>query len=316
MKKILVTGALGQIGSELVVELRKKYGNDNVIATDVRENLPDSIKNGPFEKLDILDRNRLDEIIAKYEIDSIFHLAALLSATGEKDPLLCWRINMDGTMNILESSVKNKIEKVFVPSSIAVWGDEIPLENTPQLSNLRPTTMYGVTKVSGELLGNYYFKKYGLDVRGIRYPGIISSETLPGGGTTDYAVEIFYEAIHNVSYNCFLKEDATLPMMFMEDCVRGTIELMEADVDKLSFHSDYNLAAISFSPKELAEEIKKHIPEFEITYEPDYRQEIADSWPRSIDDSAARKDWNWNHKYDLELMTKTMIERLKRKIGK
>lgn len=316
MKKILVTGALGQIGSELVVELRKKYGNDNVIATDVRENLPDSIKNGPFEKLDILDRNRLDEIIAKYEIDSIFHLAALLSATGEKDPLLCWRINMDGTMNILESSVKNKIEKVFVPSSIAVWGDEIPLENTPQLSNLRPTTMYGVTKVSGELLGNYYFKKYGLDVRGIRYPGIISSETLPGGGTTDYAVEIFYEAIHNVSYNCFLKEDATLPMMFMEDCVRGTIELMEADVDKLSFHSDYNLAAMSFSPKELAEEIKKHIPEFEITYEPDYRQEIADSWPRSIDDSAARKDWNWNHKYDLELMTKTMIERLKRKIGK
>lgn len=316
MKKILVTGALGQIGSELVVELRKKYGNDNVIATDVRENLPDSIKNGPFEKLDILDRNRLDEIIAKYEIDSIFHLAALLSATGEKDPLLCWRINMDGTMNILESSVKNKIEKVFVPSSIAVWGDEIPLENTPQLSNLRPTTMYGVTKVSGELLGNYYFKKYGLDVRGIRYPGIISSETLPGGGTTDYAVEIFYEAIHNGSYNCFLKEDATLPMMFMEDCVRGTIELMEADVDKLSFHSDYNLAAISFSPKELAEEIKKHIPEFEITYEPDYRQEIADSWPRSIDDSAARKDWNWNHKYDLELMTKTMIERLKRKIGK
>jgi nucleoside-diphosphate-sugar epimerase len=310
MKKILITGALGQIGTELTASLRKKYGNDNVIISDIRDEVPESLSGGIYEQLNILDKVGMEEILKKYEIDSVFHMAALLSATGEKNPQLCWDVNMNGTINLLDLGVKLGLEKIFVPSSIAVWGDGIPLDGTPQESVLRPTTMYGVTKVAGEAICNYYQQKFGLDIRGLRYPGIISSETLPGGGTTDYAVEIFYDAIQKGKYSCFLKEDATLPMMYMSDCVRGTIELMEADLNDLNYHADYNIAAVSFSPKELAEEIKRHIPEFEIIYAPDYRQKIAASWPRSINDDAARTDWGWEHAFGLEKMTEDMIEKL------
>ena len=316
MKKILITGALGQIGSELTTSLRAKYGNENVIISDIREEVKGSLKDGPYEQLNILDKQKMEEIIQKYEIDSVFHMAALLSATGEKNPQLCWDVNMNGTINLLDLGVKLGLEKIFVPSSIAVWGDGIPLDGTPQESVLRPTTMYGVTKVAGEAICNYYQQKFGLDVRGLRYPGIISSETLPGGGTTDYAVEIFYEAIQKGTYSCFLEEGATLPMMYMSDCVKGTIGLMEADIEKLNYHADYNIAAVSFSPKELAGEIKKHIPEFEISYSPDYRQKIAASWPRSINDSVARSDWGWEHEFGLSKMTKDMIEKLSLKLKK
>jgi threonine 3-dehydrogenase len=314
MEKILITGALGQIGSELTIKLRSIYGNENVIPTDIRT--PEN-NSGLFEKLDIMDKFALEKLIDKYQITQIYHLAALLSATGEQNPLLCWNINMNGTINILEQSVKHKIKRVFVPSSIAVWGDGIPLNNTPQESVLKPRTMYGVTKVAGELLCDYYVQKYNLDCRGLRYPGIISSETLPGGGTTDYAVEIFYEAVKNKKYTCFLSENTVLPMMYMPDCIKATIDLMQADFANLKHHGDFNLAASSFSPAELAEEIKKHIPEFTIEYAPDYRQKIADSWPNSIDDSSARNEWNWNPDYDLAAMTKDMIEKLseKHKLG-
>lgn len=314
MKKILVTGAYGQIGTELVNELRLKYGGDNVIASDIREDAPSFIADsGPNEVLNIMDKDNLSRLVDKYEIDSIFHMAAILSATGEKDPFLCWDINMNGTLNVISVALEKKLKRVFVPSSIAVWGPGVEVINTPQESVLQPTTMYGVTKVSGEILSDYMVKRYGLDIRGLRYPGIISSETLPGGGTTDYAVEIFYEAIKNKKYDCFLKEDATLPMMFMPDCVKATIDLMEADFDRLEHHSNFNVAAVSFSPKELAAEIKKHIPDFEITYNPDSRQKIAESWPQVIDDSAARKEWDWSHSYGLEEMTKAMIDALSEK---
>lgn len=314
MKKILVTGAYGQIGTELVSELRKKYGNENVIATDVRDNPPKLIADtGANEVLNIMDKTAINSIVDKYNIDTIFHMAALLSATGEKDPFLCWDINMNGTINIIKTAIEKNLDKIFVPSSIAVWGPGVEVINTPQESVLQPTTMYGVTKVSGELLGDYFVKKHGLDIRGLRYPGIISSETLPGGGTTDYAVEIFYEAVKHQKYDCFLKADATLPMMYMPDCIKATIDLMEADFDKLIHHSNFNVAAASFSPSELAAEIKKHIPNFTITYNPDSRQKIAESWPKVIDDSAARSEWNWSHEYNLEKMTKSMVEILTEK---
>ena len=314
MKRILVTGAYGQIGTELVNELRKKYGGENVIATDVRDNPPSLIAdNGPNEVLNIMDKSAIDSVVDKYNIDTIFHMAALLSATGEKDPFLCWDINMNGTINIIKTTIEKKIKKIFVPSSIAVWGPGVETINTPQESVLQPTTMYGVTKVSGEILSDYFVKKQGLDIRGLRYPGIISSETLPGGGTTDYAVEIFYEAVKHQKYDCFLKADATLPMMYMPDCIKATIDLMEADFDRLEHHSNFNVAAASFSPAELAAEIKKHIPNFEITYTPDSRQLIAESWPQVIDDTAARAEWDWSHDFDLEKMTKNMVEVLTEK---
>lgn len=311
MTKILITGALGQIGTALTSALNLKYGEENVIISDIRDEFKSSNK---YIKLNILDKLELEKVIVENKISVIYHLAALLSATGEKNPIFCWEVNMNGTMNVLDLSVKHKLNRVFVPSSIAVWGEGINKEYTGQDSILKPTTMYGVTKVAGELLANYYFEKYGLDVRGIRYPGIISSETLPGGGTTDYAVEIFYEAIKNNNYNCFLSENTKLPMMYMEDCVNATLSLMDAPVENLNHHADFNVAAISFTPKELSEEIKKHIPSFTITYNPDYRQKIADSWPKVIDDSSARSEWGWKHKYDLEMMTKTMIENLKIKL--
>ncbi len=311
MTKILITGALGQIGTALTTALNNKYGVQNVIISDIKEDFKSDNK---YYKLNILDKTELERIIIEEKITIIYHLAALLSATGEKNPILCWDINMNGTLNILDLSVKHKLFRIFMPSSIAVWGQGINRDNTEQDSVLKPTTMYGVTKVAGEVLANYYFDKYQLDIRGIRYPGIISSETLPGGGTTDYAVEIFYEALKHKKYECFLSEDTMLPMMYMEDCIKATLDLMDAPVENLVHHADFNVAAISFTPKTLAEEIKKHIPEFEITYNPDYRQKIADSWPKSIDDSSARKEWNWNHSYDLAKLTATMINNLKNKV--
>jgi nucleoside-diphosphate-sugar epimerase len=312
IKRILVTGSVGQIGSELTMELRRRYGAENVIATGRKTEPSEELLNsGPFHFIDVTKIETVEEMIKKYNIDTVFHMAAVLSATGESNPQLCWNVNMNGTINILELGLKYEMARIIIPSSIAVWGPGVPLENTPQETVLQPTTMYGVTKVCGELLCDYYVHKFGLDIRGLRYPGIISHKTLPGGGTTDYAVEIFYEAIDKGRYTCFLREDTKLPMMYMPDCIAGTIQLAEADFSKLKHHSNFNHAAVSFSPAELAAEIKKHIPEFEITYEPDYRQEIADSWPNSIDDSAAREEWGWRHQWDLSSMTEDMIEHLR-----
>ena len=311
MKKILVTGSVGQIGSELTMALRKRYGNDNVLATGRKTKPSETLLNsGPFEFIDITKRETVEKVVKDYDIDTIYNMAAILSAVGEEKPLICWNVNINGMYNILEIAREYEMTRIFVPSSIAVFGPETPSYNTPQETVLKPTTMYGVTKVAGELLGDYYFKRYNLDVRGIRYPGIISSETLPGGGTTDYAVEIFYEAIKNKRYTCFVKKDTVLPMMYMPDCIKGTIDLMEADISKLKHHCDYNLASMRFSVGELADEIKKHIPELKCSYKPDFRQAIADSWPKSIDDSSARKEWGWKPDYDLSTMTKDMLDKL------
>lgn len=313
MKKILVTGSCGQIGSELTAELRKKYGKENVIASDINtKNEEKQLELGPFEIIDVLDKNKISSIIEKYEIDSIIHLAAILSATGENNPQLCWDVNIGGTLNVLNLAVEKKLNRVVIPSSIAVWGPGTP-SIAPQETALKPTTMYGVTKVAGEVLGDYYVHKYGVDSRGLRYPGIISAETFPGGGTTDYAVAIFYEAIKNKKYTSFVKADTKLPMMYMPDCIKSTIDLAEADFDTLKHHNDFNVGSMSFTVEELAAEIKKHIPDFEISYEPDYRQDIADSWPDAVDDSAAREEWNWSPDYNLSSMTKDMLEKLSKK---
>lgn len=317
MEKILVTGAVGQIGSELVEALREKYGNNNVVATGHKTKPTEEMREaGPFEFIDVVKKESIEEMIKKYDIDTIYHMAAILSAVGEKNPQLAFRVNIIGLYNVLELGREYELERIMVPSSIAVFGPDTPKDNTPNETILRPTTMYGVSKVSGELLCDYYFKRFGLDVRGVRYPGIISYKTLPGGGTTDYAVEIFYEAIKNKYYECFLQKDTYLPMMYMPDAIRGIMELAEADVDELEHHSDFNLAAISFSPAELVNEIKRIIPDFEVDYRPDFRQEIADSWPNSIDDSPAREEWGWEHEYDLRKMTEDMIEKLRIKLGK
>ncbi len=312
MKKILVTGAVGQIGSELTMELRKRYGAENVIATGRKTKPSDELKNsGPFHFINVNDIDTVEEIVRKYDIDTVYHMAAILSAVGEKNPQFCWDVNMNGTINILELGIKYEMARIIIPSSIAVWGAGVPLDNTPQESVLKPTTMYGVTKVCGELLCDYYVQRFGLDIRGLRYPGIISYETLPGGGTTDYAVAIYYEAVEKGKYTCFVREDTRLPMMYMPDCFEGTIQLAEADFSKLKHHSDFNYAAMSFSAGELAAEIKKHIPDFTATYEPDFRQAIADSWPNSIDDSAAREEWGWKPQWDLAAMTEDMLKNLK-----
>ena len=313
-RKILVIGSAGQIGSELVPALRQKYGGENVIATGRRTPLPDAIKkSGPVIYLDILDKNSIAKAIFEYEIDTIFHMASILSATGEKIPQTAWDINLNGLINVLEVARSYNIDRVIWPSSIAAFGPTTPRENTPNITVLQPTTMYGITKVAGELLAEYYYNKYSLDIRSIRLPGIISSETLPGGGTTDYAVEIFYEAIKNKQYTCFLKEDTVLPMLYMPDCNKCMIDLLEADNSKLK-RRVYNLTGISFSAGEIAAEIKKHIPEFKIEYKADFRQAIADSWPKTIDDSLAREEWGWNPEYDLESMTKDMIDILSKRL--
>lgn len=311
MKEIaLVTGASGQIGSELFPALQKKYGKENVFSLDIKNanNADDLLYN-----FDILDAERLEKLIVEKKITVIYHLVSLLSATGEKDPNYAWHLNMESLKNILDLAVKHKI-KVFWPSSIAAFGPTTPRINTPQMTVLEPSTMYGVTKVSGELLCRYYRKKYGLDVRSIRYPGLISWKAEPGGGTTDYAVAIFYEGLLKGKYTCFVKSDTMLPMMYMDDAIRGTLQLMDADSKKLTVTS-YNFSALSFTAKELADEINKHI-KVDVTYLPDHRQAIADSWPASIDDSTARKDWGWKPEFDLKKMTKLMLEKLGEKLGK
>ncbi|MCX6817492.1 MAG: NAD-dependent epimerase/dehydratase family protein [Candidatus Aenigmarchaeota archaeon] len=316
MTRILVTGATGQIGMSLVPELRRKHGNSNVIAIGHRK-MPDEafINAGPFEIADATNKEAMAEIINKYGIDTVYHLVSLLSATGEKNPDLAWNVNMGGLKIMLDLAREHGIKRIFWPSSIAAFGPTTPRDNTPQDTVLEPNTMYGVTKVAGELMCNYYHKKYGVDVRSLRYPGIISNNALPGGGTTDYAVEIFYEALKHQKYKCYLRDDSTLPMMYMSDAIKATVDLMESDPASIKIRTSYNLAAVSFSPKEVAAEIKKHIHAFECTYEPDFRQAIADSWPRSIDDSRARKDWGWKHTYDLKKMTQDMLEKLSARLG-
>jgi threonine 3-dehydrogenase len=311
--KILVTGACGQIGSALVPALRKRYGGENVIATDIAETNVTLRDTGPFEFLDVTQRGAIGAVVDRYHVDTIYHLAAILSATGERRPQLAWTVNLTGLYKVLEIARERRVRRVFHPSSIAVFGSETPRDRTPQETILRPTTMYGITKVAGELLGDYYFQRFGLDVRSVRYPGIISSEALPGGGTTDYVVEIFYEAIKHKHYVCFLEQDTTLPMMYMPDCIKATLDLMEADLSRLKHHANFNVAAMSFSPAELTAEIQKHIPDFVCEYKPDYRQEIAESWPRTIDDSAARQEWGWEPEYDLAATVADMLDRLGRR---
>lgn len=313
MKKILITGAAGQIGSELTRALRGRFGDANVVVSDIFRPEGGLAESGPFELLDVTDAKALDAILGKYQIDTVYHLAALLSATGEKNPQKAWRINMNGLINVLEAARARNLVRIFSPSSIAVFGPTTPREMTPQDTVLGPTTMYGVTKVAGELLCDYYVQKYGLDVRGCRYPGIISHLTLPGGGTTDYAVAIFYEAVKHGRYTCFLREDTRLPMMYMPDCLKCTLDLMDADFARLKHHSSFNVTAMSFSAGELAAEIAKHVPGFQVTYEPDFRQAIADSWPASIDDNAARAEWGWKPAFDLAGMTVDMLEALRKR---
>ncbi|MDZ4712825.1 MAG: NAD-dependent epimerase/dehydratase family protein [bacterium] len=314
MEKILVIGAAGQIGSELIFELRKMYGDGNVHATDIKDAPEDIKKSGPFQLLDVLDEKRLIHFVIRYKITQIYLLAAVLSGNAERLPLQAWDINMKSLLNILDLAREVGIKKIFWPSSIAVFGPSTTKIQTPQLTVTEPATVYGISKLAGERWSEYYFKRFNLDIRSIRYPGLISYKTEAGGGTTDYAVEIFYDAIESGKYECFLNPDTTLPMMFMPDAVRATIELMEAPSSNLTVRSSYNLSGISFDPAQLADEIKKHIPDFHITYKPDFRQAIADSWPQTIDDSIARKDWDWKHNYDLDKMTKIMIKEIKKKL--
>lgn len=314
MKRILVTGSYGQIGTELIVALRKKYGGDNVVATG-RKKPPEILKkDGPYLQLDVLDENQLHAMLVDNDIDIVIHNASVLSGVGEKNPQLAYKTNIEGSYNVLEAVRILELDQVMIPSSIAAFGPSTPKENTPNDVITRPTTAYGVSKVFIELWGEYYVKRYGVDFRSLRYPGIISSEALPGGGTTDYAVEIFYEALKNKKYTSFLDKGTYLPMMYMPDCTKCTIDLIEADVSKLK-HRSFNITAMSFAPEELAAEIKKHIAEFEISYEPDFRQEIAESWPASLDDSAAREEWGWKPDYDLPAMTKDMLDKLSKKLG-
>jgi len=316
MKRILVTGATGQIGSELTIELRKKHGGDNVIAAGHRRKPSEKLVNsGPFEYIDVTDGDSIEKLVKKYDVSTIYHLAAVLSAIGEEKPQIAWKVNMNGLYNILEIAREHRLVRVFWPSSMAVFGPEAPRINTPQDAVLIPRTMYGVTKVAGELLCNYYFLRFGLDVRSVRYPGVISSETPPGGGATDYAVEIFYEAVKKKRYTCFVREDTVLPMMYMPDCIKAAIDLMEADASRIRCRTSYNVTGTSFSAGELTSEIKRYIPEFECEYKPDFRQKIADSWPMSIGDSVAREEWGWNSTYDLAAMTKDMIEKLTKRFA-
>jgi nucleoside-diphosphate-sugar epimerase len=310
-EKILVIGASGQIGVELTLALRKIYGNANVVASDLREQNPLLEGTGPYVSLDVMNKEMLHVQVIRQNITQIYLLAAILSATGEKNPHLAWNLNMTGLLNVLDIAREENIHKVYWPSSIAVFGPTSPKKNCPQQTIIEPTTVYGISKYAGEFWCNYYHQRFGVDVRSLRYPGLISYKSAPGGGTTDYAVEIFHAALEEKKYECFLKEDTYLPMMYMADAIRATIELMEAPAQKISVRTSYNLSGMSFSPREIAEEIKKYIPDFTISYVPDYRQAIADSWPQSIDDSVARKDWGWKEEYDLKRMTIDMLENLK-----
>lgn len=314
MDRILIIGAAGQIGSELTVELRKIYGSDNVFATDIKEASRDIMVGGPFQLLDVMDDKRLIHFIIRHKITQIYQLAAVLSGNAEKLPLQAWHINMNSLMNILEvAKMVDEVKKVFWPSSIAVYGPTTPRLNTPQLSVMEPTTVYGVSKLAGERWCEYYHKKYNTDVRSIRYPGLISYKTEAGGGTTDYAVEIYYEAVRNGKYTCFLSADTALPLLFMPDAIKATIDLMETDRSNLSVHSAYNLGGMSITPLEISLAICKHIPDFKIDYKPDFRQVIAETWPQSIDDSVAARDWGYSYRYDLEKITEIMIEEIRKK---
>ena len=306
-EKILVIGASGQIGVELTLALRNIYGNNNVIASDLREE-NDLLKGtGPYVSLDVMNKEMLHVQVIRQNITQIYLLAAILSATGEKNPNLAWSLNMQSLLNVLDIAKEENLTKVYWPSSIAVFGPTSPKQNCPQQTIIEPTTVYGISKYAGEFWCNYYFNRYGVDVRSLRYPGLISYKSAPGGGTTDYAVEIYYDAIQHKKYECFLQEDTYLPMMYMPDAIKATIELMEAPKEKISVRHSYNISSMSFSPKEIAAEIQKIIPDFKITYKEDSRQNIANSWPKSIDDSVARRDWNWKHEYNLESMTKDML---------
>lgn len=306
---ILVIGANGQIGSVLVEYLREIYGVGNVVASDIR---PPVHESGLFEKLDATDGNALAVLVKKYKVTQIYHLAAILSAKGEQEPLKTWHINMQTYFNVLEAARENHVTKIFYPSSIAVFGDNVDTK-AEQWSYLDPATVYGISKAAGENWSNYYFKRYGMDIRSLRYPGIIGYQSMPGGGTTDYAVDIYHKAVKGEAFECFLKADTTLPMIYISDAMDATVRLMEAPKDKISVRTSYNLAGISFSPEEVAASIGKIIPDFEITYKPDFRQEIAESWPAQIDDALARKDWGWRPAYNLDKMTEEMISELKKK---
>ena len=309
-EKILVIGASGQIGVELTLALRKIYGNNNVIASDLREENELLKGTGPYVSLDVMNKELLHVQVVRQGVTQIYLLAAILSATGEKNPNLAWNLNMQSLLNVLDIAREEKLKKVYWPSSIAVFGPTSPRKDCPQQTIIEPITVYGISKYAGEFWCNYYHHRYGVDVRSLRYPGLISYKSAPGGGTTDYAVEIFHQALENKKYQCFLNEDTYLPMMYMPDAIRATIELMEADASKISIRTSYNIAGMSFSPKEIAAEIAKHIPDFSVSYKADYRQAIADSWPQSINDDLASKDWGWKEEFDLPKMTKDMLENL------
>jgi nucleoside-diphosphate-sugar epimerase len=311
-EKILVIGASGQIGVELTLALRKIYGNANVVASDLREQNPLLEGTGPYVSLDVMNKEMLHVQVIRQGITQIYLLAAILSATGEKNPNLAWSLNMQSLLNVLDIAREENLHKVYWPSSIAVFGPTSPKQNCPQATVIEPVTVYGISKFAGEFWCNYYNRRYNVDVRSLRYPGLISYKSAPGGGTTDYAVEIFHEALDEKRYECFLRDDTYLPMMYMPDAIRATIELMEDDASKISTRTSYNISGMSFSPKEIAAEIKKHIPEFSISYKPDYRQAIADSWPQSIDDSVARSDWGWKEEFALDGMVKDMLENLEK----
>ncbi|WP_350289199.1 NAD-dependent epimerase/dehydratase family protein [uncultured Croceitalea sp.] len=310
-KSILIIGACGQIGTELTIALREKYGAESVIASDIREGSESLMSSGPFELLDATNYEAIEDVVMHYEIEEVYLMAAMLSATAEKFPMRAWNLNMNSLFNVLNLAKEKKVAKIFWPSSIAVFGPNTPKDSTPQHTLMEPSTVYGISKQSGERWCEYYFKKFGVDVRSVRYPGLISWKTLPGGGTTDYAVEIYHKALEEKNYTCFLTKGTKLPMMFMDDAIRATISIMDADGDTLKIRSSYNLAAMSFAPEEIAESIKAHIPDFEMSYEPDFRQAIADSWPSSVNDSKATEDWDWKPEFNLEKTTKKMLENLK-----
>lgn len=316
MPKILIIGACGQIGTELTHKLRETYGVENVIASDIRKLNNDVVNNGLFEVLNALDFNQIESIVEKYHIEEIYLMAALLSATAEKNPAFAWDLNMNSLFHVLNLAKAKKVRKIFWPSSIAVFGPTTPKDNTPQYTVMEPSTVYGISKQCGERWCEYYHNIYGVDVRSIRYPGLISWSTPPGGGTTDYAVDIYHKALHDGAYECFLSPGTRMPMMYMDDAIRATIGIMQAPQEQIKIHSSYNLSAMDFTPAEIAAEIKKHIPGFEITYKPDFRQKIADSWPASIDDSQARQDWGWKHEFGIENMTQDMLSHLKEEYKK